>query len=253
MSNPNQSSGMYKCKTPGCTKEVVHKKGENFIVCEACSKNNWYLASIDLSKTQVYLEWIKTMLYLDTISQNAKKRTVKRGGVYNCKLGIGVGSEECKERPCVILQADSGNATSSNTIVAPITHAISTLPIVVPIENKFDSNGNVILDGNVLLGNVVTVSKARLGNYICDLVPNEMPKVDEALSISIDVKRHYDKLIAIHEDKLEYIEKLKSKNKEYKEQVDLLESIKKLLNINNSNDIIDEIKNVLEKNVDKLN
>src|SRR3712207_7639950 len=59
-------------------------------------------------------------------SEKATKRIVKRGQVYDCLLGIGVGSEESKKRPCVILQYDSANAKSPNTIVAPITDRKST-------------------------------------------------------------------------------------------------------------------------------
>ena len=158
---------------------------------------------IDLQKTQSYLEWTKTMLFLDSISSKAKQRIIKRGQVYRCNLGTGIGSEEGKERPCVILQRNSSNSKSPNTIVAPITHSSSTLDIVIPIQDKFDINQDLILDGNVLLGNVVTVSKARLGAYICDLNNSEMKAIDIALASSLDIKKHYDKLKAIHDDKLE--------------------------------------------------
>ena len=125
--------------------------------------------NIDLTKTQQYLEWFKNKLYLNAIAPAAKNRIIYRGQVYRCNLGIGVGSEECKERPCVILQYNSANRTSPNTVVAPITHTTSALPIVVPIAEKKDSSGKLILDGNVLLGNITCVSKARLGDYITDL------------------------------------------------------------------------------------
>jgi len=166
---------------------------------------------IDLSKIQQYLEWLKTKLYLDSNANSARRRVVKRGEVYKCNLGIGIGSEECKERPCVIIQNDAGNTKSPNTIVAPITHTTSTLPIVVPIANKYSGSGEVILEGNVLLANMVCVSKARLGDYITKLDPSEMNAVDEAIAISVDIKRHYDKLQNILNDKLVYIDKLKEK------------------------------------------
>lgn len=164
---------------------------------------------INLTKTQQYLEWLKEKLYLNAIASSAKNRIIHRGQVYHCKFGIGIGSEECKERPCVILQYNSANRTSPNTLVAPITHTTSTLPIVVPIADKFDSSGKVILDGNVLLGNITCVSKARLGNYITDLTPNEMKAVDKAISISLNINRYYQTLQNSYNDKLQYIEKLK--------------------------------------------
>lgn len=164
---------------------------------------------INLTKTQQYIEWLKEKLYLNAIASSAKNRIIYRGQVYHCKFGIGIGSEECKERPCVILQYNSDNRTSPNTLVAPITHTTSPLPIVVPIADKFDSSGKVILDGNVLLGNITCVSKARLGNYITDLTPNEMKAVDKAISISLNINRYYQTLQNSYNDKLQYIEKLK--------------------------------------------
>lgn len=165
--------------------------------------------NIDLTKTQQYLEWFKNKLYLNAIAPSAKNRIIYRGQVYRCNLGVGVGSEECKERPCVILQYNSANKTSPNTLVAPITHTSSTLPIVVPITAKTDASGNLILDGNVLLGNITCVSKARLGDYITDLTSDEMRLVDRALSLSLDVNHYYQTLQNMYDDKLQYIEKLK--------------------------------------------
>lgn len=165
--------------------------------------------NIDLTQTQQYLEWLKDKLYLNAIASTAKKRVIYRGQVYRCKFGIGIGSEQRKERPCVILQYNSANKTSPNTLVAPITHTTSTLPIVVPIANKVDSSGNTILDGNVLLGNITCVSKARLGDYVTDLTPDEMKAVDNAISISLDINHYYQTLQHMYDDKLQYIEKLK--------------------------------------------
>lgn len=210
--------------------------------------------NIDLAKTQIYLEWLKTKLFLDSKANNAKNRVVKRGEVYRCFLGQNIGSEECKERPCVVLQYDAGNTKSPNTIVAPITHSSSTLPIVVPISDKLDSAGDIILDGNVLLGNIVCVSKARLGVYITDLSPNEMKRVDEAIAISLDVKRHYDKLNNMYNDKLQYIDKLKSKISALEEKLlnkDVqLKEFEDLLTENGLKDI-NELKSMITGKVDK--
>lgn len=166
--------------------------------------------NIDLIKPQQYLEWLKDKLYLNAIAPIAKKRIIFRGQVYQCNLGVGIGSEECKERPCVILQYNSANKSSPNTLIAPITHSSSNLPIVVPITPQTDSNGNIILDGNVLLGNITCISKARLGNYITSLSPKEMKEIDTAIAISLDINHYYKTLQNEYRDKLHYIEKLKS-------------------------------------------
>lgn len=165
---------------------------------------------IDLTKTQQYLEWLKEKLYLNLLSATAQKRIVCRGEVYRCKFGVGIGSEESKERPCVILQYDSANKTSPNTIVAPISHTTSRLPVVVPLKPKKDSYGKIILDGNVLLGNITCVNKARLGAYITTLSAQEMDDVDKAAAISLDLLHHYQSLQNMYQDKLHYIELLKT-------------------------------------------
>jgi mRNA interferase MazF len=199
--------------------------------------------SIDLSKTQQYLEWLKTKLFLDSNADNARKRIVKRGEVYKCNLGLGIGSEESKERPCVILQSDAGNTTSPNTIVAPITHSTSTLPVVVPITPKYSNSGEVILDGNVLLANIVCVSKARLGDFVAKLDPLDMKAIDKAIAISLDVKKHYDKLENVLKDKLVYIDKLKEKIKVLEDKLSEKENeINRFISLKEESSIIDRVR-----------
>ncbi|NLZ54821.1 MAG: type II toxin-antitoxin system PemK/MazF family toxin, partial [Thermoanaerobacteraceae bacterium] len=81
----------------------------------------------------------------------------------------------------------------------------------------YNNSGDVVLDGNVLLGNIVCVSKARLGDYVAKLEPSEMKAVDEAIAISLDIKGHYDRLDNILNDKLAYIDKLKERIKNLEE------------------------------------
>ncbi|MHC6180997.1 type II toxin-antitoxin system PemK/MazF family toxin [Clostridium sp. JNZ X4-2] len=210
--------------------------------------------NIDLSRTQMYLEWLKTKLFLDSRASCAKSRIVKRGEVYKCNLGQNIGSEECKERPCVIIQYDAGNTKSPNTIVAPITHSNSKLPIVIPIADKYNSDGDVILDGNVLLGNIICVSKGRLGEFITNLEKDEIKRIDEAIAISLDIKRHYDKLNNILNDKLKYIDKLKNKVKSLANELDEKEKkigkLKELLNEFGLKDV-EELKSLIKSNSDK--
>ena len=197
--------------------------------------------NIDLTKTQQYLEWFKDKLYLNAIASSAKNRIVYRGQVYRCKFGVGIGSEECKERPCVILQCDSANKTSPNTLVAPITHTTSKLSTVVPIIDKFDSSGKTILDGNVLLGNITCISKARLGDYITDLSDTEIKAVDKALALSLGINHHYITLQNIYNDQQKHIEKLKKKHAQLQTELSKsqqqLEEFQKLLNSYHIKDI----------------
>lgn len=100
--------------------------------------------NIELEHIQKLLDWLKTKLYLDSIVQNARTRTIKRGQVYHFNFGCGIGSEMQKERLALIIQNNIANLRSGNTTVIPITHDNSTLPCVASITPHIDSMGTTI-------------------------------------------------------------------------------------------------------------
>lgn len=149
---------------------------------------------IELNETQKRIAWLSDSVYLNAIAQNAKSRIVRRGEVYWCSFGKGIGSEQSETRPALVLQFDPANTKSPNTIVAPITHSKTVLPTVVPINNQYDNNGQLILDGYALLGNIMTVSKARLGDYITKLSNEEMKNIDIAIITSLGLGVKFNSL-----------------------------------------------------------
>ena len=165
---------------------------------------------IELAKMQHLLDWTKRQIYLDCTAEKAKNRVVHRGEIYQCDFGVGVGSEMQKERPCLIIQGNVGNINSSNVIVAPITHTNKPIPSMAHIEPKYTDDGRLLLDGQVNLSNIQTVSKARLGNYITKLTKQDLDNVDKALYISLGLIKN----IAKYENKInnlnKYIDKLKN-------------------------------------------
>lgn len=199
---------------------------------------------IKLSKTQYYLDWMKQKLYLDwkVKNTNSCRRKVQRGQVYYCELGLGVGNEEYKNRPCVIIQNNVGNINSPNTIVAPITNEAGEPKVTVEIKNTYkyiDENGkNRQLTGFVLLGNIATVSKVRLGNQLPTLT-SEIDEIDEKILISLGM---YYKLKNLHDTKAKdkkFIKELIEKNNEFKQLLDHLVTI---TNSSNYKEIISKIK-----------
>lgn len=191
---------------------------------------------IDYSKVQRILDWAKDALKLDGKVNVARSRQVRRGQVYRCNFGVGVGSEMQKDRPAVIVQINSFNRTSGNTIVVPITHDSSTFPCMVPITPIYENDGVTIrLDGQANTSNVVCISKARLGDLIATLPNAEMKQIDKALAMSTGLLTHYTELDKQLNDKLNYIARIKA---ERNAAQDDLAEICKLLGVSDAKSAI---------------
>ena len=192
----------------------------------------------ETEKIQNILKWVQEQVFLNSISHRAKNRKVKRGEVYHCNFGFGIGSEIQKERPCVIIQNDIRNFNSGTVIVAPITHTDKELPCMAGIETQFNEDGSIIVDGYVNLSHIQTVAKARLGDYITKLSNSDMKKVNlyiyDTVVLMAEVKENERKL----NDKLNYIEKLKAERNKAQDDLNI---VFKLTNTENINQFIDFI------------
>ena len=201
--------------------------------------------NVDLSRIQKILEWVKSQIFLDATSSNAKARLVKRGQVYRCNFGCGVGSEIQKDRPAVIIQNDPGNRSSGNTIVIPITHDNANLSCMVPLTPQYDANGNIILDGQANTSNLMCVSKARLGDYICDLPGKDLKAIDGALAKTLDLMKYYADIKSKYEDKLQYIETIKKARNTAQDE---LASIRTELRISPDASVLDTLRQMAKEN-----
>ena len=88
------------------------------------------------------------------------------------------------------------------------------------------------------------VSKARLGDYICDLPNSDMIKIEEALARTTDLMKHYAKIERRLEDKFVFIAKLKNERNDAQDELTL---IRKELGIDANASIIAEIKKINKK------
>ncbi|MDF2596148.1 MAG: transcriptional modulator of MazE/toxin, MazF [Clostridia bacterium] len=202
--------------------------------------------NIDYSQITNMLDWLKEKLRLDANASSAKRRTVKRGQVYRCNFGCGVGSEMNKERPSVIIQNDIGNQHSGNTIVIPITHDSSSLPCVANLIPQQDANGSTILDGQANASNMLCVSKARLGNFVCELPKSEMKKIDEAIAKSVDIMVYYSELSKKLENRDSFIEKLKVERNQAQDE---LKELRVILNVGDGETLKDYAQKI-KKSID---
>ena len=206
--------------------------------------------NVDLSRVQKILDWVKSQIYLDASSNNARSRIVKRGQVYRCNFGCGIGSEMQKDRPAVIIQNDPNNRSSGNTIVIPITHDNSTMSCMAQITAQYDASGNVILDGQANTSNLMCVSKARLGSFVCDLPATDIKAIEEALAKTVDLMKHYSDMKSKYESRVQYIEVVKKARNAAQDE---LAEIRTELGIGTDDSIVDAIKALKAENSEKNN
>jgi mRNA interferase MazF len=111
----------------------------------------------------------------------------RRGEIYIADLNPVVGSEQGGQRPVLIIQNDDGNEFSPITIVAAITSAPAkrAYPIDVVIA---ESDGGLRARSRVLLNQIKSIDKRRLGRYIGSLTPDQMTQVDDALMLSLGLR-----------------------------------------------------------------
>lgn len=205
---------------------------------------------LDLIRTQNQINWLKQKIYLDAMSESAKRRTVKRGQVYYCDFGVGIGSEIQKNRPAVIVQDNLPNRCSSNTIVVPITHNQSDLPCMIPLNERINPiDSSILLDGQANTANIVTVCKSRLGDYVCDLSNEEMKRIDLAIANGVDIAHYYLDLKDEYDELKENFDVLSKEQELYKST---LNSIIALFELEEDVDLLNFLIN-LKKSVDKSN
>lgn len=108
---------------------------------------------------------------------------VLRGEIYLADMRKGVHSEQNGIRPVLIIQNDIGNAQSPTVIIASITSKMDkpTLPTHVAI----DTSCGLHMDSIVLMEQLRTIDKRRLGKYIGILDGKLMKAIDKAISASV--------------------------------------------------------------------
>ncbi len=111
---------------------------------------------------------------------------IKRGEIYFAQLNPVIGSEQGGIRPVVVVQNDIGNQYSPTTIILAITSQINKAKLPTHIELKAEDYG-LEKDSVILAEQIRTIDKTRLKQRIASLNEVTMEKVDQALSISLNL------------------------------------------------------------------
>ena len=103
----------------------------------------------------------------------------KRGEIYWIQLDPTLGTEINKTRPALIVSNNSANEISKRIIVAPITSSIRK---VYPFEVHIELNTQSC---KILLDQIRSIDKIRVGKRITVISQDIMQKVDKALKIAL--------------------------------------------------------------------
>ncbi len=107
----------------------------------------------------------------------------KRGEIWWIDLKPVVGSETDKERPCLILQNDTGNQNGATTIVAPLLPGTKTYPFVVNIAPTLQNGLNG--DRHVNLSQMRAVDARRIKNRQGVLEDLYWEAIEKAVNIEL--------------------------------------------------------------------
>ena len=110
----------------------------------------------------------------------------QRGEIYWVNLDPTIGSEIAKTRPALIISNDIGNQHADRVIVAPISTA--NVSKVYPFEVKLAAGeGGVSQPCKVLLDQIRTVDKSRLGARLGTIQKARIEEVNRAIRLSLAV------------------------------------------------------------------
>lgn len=113
-------------------------------------------------------------------------KTYLRGDLYYADLNQGIGSEQAGNRPVVLIQNDTGNKYSPTVIVAAITSQTPS-KTSLPTHCYLGAESGLEHPSIILLEQIRTIDKRRLGRYIGRLSKERIAEMNRALMIGLDL------------------------------------------------------------------
>lgn len=109
---------------------------------------------------------------------------VRRGDIFYANLEPVVGSEQGGVRPVLVIQNNKGNRYAPTVIVAAVTGKRKTK---LQTHVSLCGIAQMKKDSVVMLEQIRTIDRGRLGSYIGRLSPLMQRKVNRALAISVGI------------------------------------------------------------------
>ena len=113
-----------------------------------------------------------------------KARPIRRGDIYYADLTPVTGSEQGGTRPVLIIQNNVRNHHSPTVIAAAITGYVKGKRQPTHVRLRGAACG-LFRDSTVLLEQLRTLDKSRLGEYMGCVGEDKMREVDAALNVSV--------------------------------------------------------------------
>lgn len=110
-------------------------------------------------------------------------QAIQRGDIFTVDLEPARGSGQGKVRPALVIQNDVGNQYSPTVIVAAITtgnYPQFSVNVLVKAPE-----GGLKNDSLILLNQIRTVDKSRLGRYWGHVSAQTLARVDDGIKISL--------------------------------------------------------------------
>ena len=117
-------------------------------------------------------------------------RDIRRGDIYLAGLSPVTGSEQGGIRPVLIIQNNVGNHHSPTVIAAVITGQIKSRHLPTHVWLASHTCG-LPKNSMVMLEQLRTLDKSRLGKYMGSASGDKMVEVDVALNISVGLAETY--------------------------------------------------------------
>ena len=114
-----------------------------------------------------------------------------RGEIYNAFITEGVGKELCGSHPVLIVQNQKQNIHAEKVNVLPIEGDGNKINPKYQVQiTSADMENNIILSkdpSRVIISDIMTLDKARLGKKIGKLKQSKMDVINETLKLQLDL------------------------------------------------------------------
>jgi len=114
-----------------------------------------------------------------------KSRKIRRGEIYYANLSPIIGSEQGDSRPVLIVSNNMGNKYGPTVVITPITGNLkkTSLPthVIIPLSS------GIVTDSLVLVEQIRTIDRSRLGGYIGRIGSDVQSEIDDALAICVGI------------------------------------------------------------------